>query len=103
MDAGDLKISKQVLGNDHDSTTFHFKIKLSREDGRALNGRYDYVDAAGESHTAALEDGIMEISMKNGESVVVKDLLPGTQYEVSEAEKQRLYRFLCRSDWSDRG
>ena len=86
VDAGDLKISKQVLGNDHDSTTFHFKIKLSREDGRALNGRYDYVDAAGESHTAALEDGIMEISMKNGESVVVKDLLPGTQYEVSEAE-----------------
>ena len=86
VDAGDLKISKQVLGNDHDNTTFSFTVKLSREDGRALNGHYDYVDAAGETHTAALENGAMTISVKNGESVVVKDLLPGTKYEVSEAE-----------------
>ena len=43
----------------------------------------------------SLEDGIMEISMKNGESVVVKDLLPGTQYEVSGGKRTALYRFLC--------
>ena len=89
VDAGDLKIEKTVADNDLDNTEFSFTVKLSREDGRQLNGRYDYIDADGNMQTVTLADGQFTVSMSSGESVTVKDLLPGTKYEVLEAENSR--------------
>ena len=96
VDAGDLKITKQVLGNEHDSTEFSFTVQFLRADGRVLNGRYDYVGADGRTYQAKLKDGQMTVSMKAGESVVIKDLLPGTRYEVKE-EANAAYASACDS------
>lgn len=86
VDAGDLKIEKVVPGATESTVDFEFTVKLTREDGRVLNGRYDYIDPDGNTQTITLENGSFTVAMGAGESITVKDLLPGTKYEVTESE-----------------
>lgn len=86
VDAGDLKIEKVVPGATESTVDFEFTVKLTREDGRVLNGRYDYIDPDGNTQTITLENGSFTVAMGSGESITVKDLLPGTKYEVTESE-----------------
>lgn len=86
VDAGDLKIEKVVPGATESTVDFEFTVKLTREDGRVLNGRYDYIDPDGNTQTVTLEKGSFTVAMGAGESITVKDLLPGTKYEVTESE-----------------
>lgn len=86
VDAGDLKIEKVVPGATESTVDFEFTVKLTREDGRVLNGRYDYIDPDGNTQTVTLENGSFTVAMGAGESITVKDLLPGTKYEVTESE-----------------
>lgn len=86
VDAGDLKIEKVVPGATESTVDFEFTVKLTREGGRVLNGRYDYIDPDGNTQTVTLENGSFTVAMGAGESITVKDLLPGTKYEVTESE-----------------
>lgn len=86
VDSGDLKIEKVVPGATESTVDFEFTVKLTREDGRVLNGRYDYIDPDGNTQTVTLENGSFTVAMGAGESITVKDLLPGTKYEVTESE-----------------
>lgn len=86
VDAGDLKIEKVVPGATESTVDFEFTVKLTRKDGRVLNGRYDYIDPDGNTQTVTLENGSFTVAMGAGESITVKDLLPGTKYEVTESE-----------------
>ena len=86
VDAGDLKIEKVVPGATESTVDFEFTVKLTREDGCVLNGRYDYIDPDGNTQTVTLENGSFTVAMGAGESITVKDLLPGTKYEVTESE-----------------
>ena len=85
VDAGDLKITKQVTNHVEDDTTFDFTIHFDRADGNGvLNGRYEYSIDGGELQTATLVDGNMTVSLKAGQSVTIQDMLPGTKYTVTE-------------------
>ena len=85
VDAGDLKITKQVTNHVEDDTTFDFTIHFDRADGNGvLNGRYEYSIGGGELQTATLVDGNMTVSLKAGQSVTIQDMLPGTKYTVTE-------------------
>ena len=87
VDAGDLKITKTVLGNPGIKTAFTFNVRLTRdEEGNPpLHGRYDYIDASGNTRQVKLsEDGTFSVTLKAGESVTIKDLLPGTSYTITE-------------------
>lgn len=86
VDAGDLKIEKVVPGATESTVDFEFTVKLTRKDGLVLNGRYDYIDPDGNTQTVTLENGSFTVAMGAGESITVKDLLPGTKYEVTESE-----------------
>ena len=92
VDAGDLKITKTVSNNEADNTEFSFTVKLTRpatDDAdtseRPLNGYYDVIMADGTTQTQKLNNGELTVTMKNGQSVTIKDLLPGTQFTVTEA------------------
>ena len=84
VDAGDLKIEKAVTNDDFNTDSFTFTVKLTRENGDVLNGRYDYVDTSGTMQTVTLKNGQFTVSMKAGDCVTIKELLPGTHYEVTE-------------------
>lgn len=96
VDAGDLKITKTVSNNEADNTEFSFTVKLTRPatesttddtdtSERPLNGYYDVIMADGTTQTKKLNNGELTVTMKNGQSVTIKDLLPGTQFTVTEA------------------
>lgn len=95
VDAGDLKITKTVSNNEADNTEFSFTVKLTRPatesttdadtSERPLNGYYDVIMADGTTQTQKLNNGELAVTMKNGQSVTIKDLLPGTQFTVTEA------------------
>ena len=95
VDAGDLKITKTVSNNEADNTEFSFTVKLTRPatesttgdtdtSERPLNGYYDVIMADGTTQTQKLNNGELTVTMKNGQSVTIKDLLPGTQFTVTE-------------------
>ena len=96
VDAGDLKITKTVSNNEADNTEFSFTVKLTRPatesttddtdtSERPLNGYYDVIMADGTTQTQKLNNGELTVTMKNGQSVTIKDLLPGTRFTVTEA------------------
>lgn len=96
VDAGDLKITKTVSNNEADNTEFSFTVKLTRPatesttddtdtSERPLNGYYDVIMADGTTQTQKLNNGELTVTMKNGQSITIKDLLPGTQFTVTEA------------------
>ena len=96
VDAGDLKITKTVSNNEADNTEFSFTVKLTRPatesttddtdtSERPLNRYYDVIMADGTTQTQKLNNGELTVTMKNGQSVTIKDLLPGTQFTVTEA------------------
>lgn len=87
VDAGNLKIEKKVEGNDSDSSTFVFTVKFTRENGKPLNGVYDVEQADGEVVSVKLDEGEYRFTLKAGESITIKDLFPGTRYEVTERKK----------------
>ena len=95
VDAGDLKITKTVSNNEADNTEFSFTVKLTRPatksttddtdtSERPLNGYYDVIMADGTTQTQKLNNGELTVTMKNGQSVTIKDLLPGTKFTVTE-------------------
>lgn len=91
VDAGELKITKTVSNNEADNTEFSFTVNLTRPTTEAndtnekpLNGYYDVVMADGTTQTEKLENGELTVTMKSGQSVTIKDLLPGTKFTVTE-------------------
>ena len=84
VDAGDLKITKQVTNHVEDETEFTFTIHFTTKDDIDLRGRYEYSIDGGELQTATLVDGNMTVSLKAGQSVTIQDMLPGTKYTVTE-------------------
>ena len=91
VDAGDLKITKTVSNNEADNTEFSFTVNLTRPttetndtNEKPLNGYYDVVMADGTTQTEKLENGELTVTMKSGQSVTIKDLLPGTKFTVTE-------------------
>ncbi len=84
VDAGSLKIEKNVESSTQDPTTFNFTITFTRENRLPLNGYYELINADGNLQTVKLEEGKLSFSLKDGESIIVKDLLPGTHYNVEE-------------------
>ena len=84
VDAGSLKIEKNVESSTQDPTTFNFTITFTRENELPLNGYYELINADGNLQTVKLEEGKLSFSLKDGESIIVKDLLPGTHYNVEE-------------------
>lgn len=95
VDAGDLKITKTVSNNEADNTEFSFTVKLTRPatesttgdtdtSERPLNGYYDVIMADGTTQTQKLNNGELTVTMKSGQSVTIKDLLPGTKFTVTE-------------------
>lgn len=91
VDAGDLKITKTVSNNEADNTEFSFTVNLTIPTTEAndtnekpLNGYYDVVMADGTTQTEKLENGELTVTMKSGQSVTIKDLLPGTKFTVTE-------------------
>ena len=91
VDAGDLKITKTVSNNEADNTEFSFTVNLTRPTTEAndtnekpLNGYYDVVMDDGTTQTEKLENGELTVTMKSGQSVTIKDLLPGTKFTVTE-------------------
>lgn len=84
VDAGDLQIQKRVSGKADDDTTFYFTVAFTRENGKQLNGVYDVVMPDGKTEEIKLVNGKFTFALKNGESITVKDMLPGTKYLVTE-------------------
>lgn len=89
-----LDISNTVAGEfgnkDH---AFHFTITLKDADGKPLSGTYDYTGAAIAGVTAPADgtltldaDGKAEFTLKHGQSIVLKGIHIGEQYEVVETE-----------------
>ena len=75
LPCGDLIVTKALAGNDTDSNkTFSFTITLS---DTSINGEYSGVTFA---------NGIATITLKGGESKVIKGLPSGTGYVVTEAD-----------------
>ena len=70
--------------NTSDTTDFTFDVKFNRADGRVLNGSYDYIDGTGALQTGKLVEGVLTVTMKAGQTITIKDLLPGTTYEITE-------------------
>ena len=91
VDAGDLKITKTVSNNEADNTEFSFTVKLTRPatesttDDTDTSERPLIIMADGTTQTQKLNNGELTVTMKNGQSVTIKDLLPGTQFTVTEA------------------
>lgn len=84
VDAGDLTIQKMVEGKENDDTSFDFSVVFTRENGMLLNGVYDVKYPDGTVAAKKLVDGKIEFSLKSGESITIKDMLPGTNYVVTE-------------------
>ena len=88
-DAYDLTVEKQVVNSSETAPSFAFTLSFTKKDGSPLNGRYDYriTDANGKTvdkGKAVLKAGAFNVSLKNGQRVIVEDLLPGTRYTVEE-------------------
>ena len=85
VDAGSLKVTKQIANHASDSSEFDFTIHFDRADDKGvLNGTYEYRIDDGDLQTVTLENGDMTVTLKDGQSVTIYDMLPGTQYEVTE-------------------
>ncbi len=80
---GSLRISKTVSGNNGETERdFHFTVTLTDEAGSALAGSYSYTG----SKSGTVENGTLEVTLRNGESITIADLPAGTRYTVAEAE-----------------
>ncbi len=82
-------MEKQVVNSSETDPSFAFTLSFTKKDGSPLNGRYDYriTDANGKTvdkGKAVLKAGAFNVSLKNGQRVIVEDLLPGTRYTVEE-------------------
>ncbi len=83
-----LTISKTVVGSNTD-TAFSFKVELTNADGSECTDTFTYTvtDASGTQvgEAQSLVSG-GTIALKDGESAVISNTLPGTQYKVEEVE-----------------
>ena len=68
VDAGSLKIEKNVESSTQDPTTFNFTITFTRENGLPLNGYYELINADGNLQTVKLEEGKLSFSLKDDKS-----------------------------------
>lgn len=83
-DLGELTVSKSVKGSSLDRTAFGFELVLTNSKGEPLSGEYAYIDADGETKT--LTGGKLTFTLSDGQSIIVKNLLPGTRYTVKETD-----------------
>ncbi len=95
----DLTIRKKVYGNLGDKEKeWNFKIKLYAPEIKNLQGSYDYEKKEiNETEEEKIEKGSIklqkvddyyevEITLKDNEEIVIKDLLEDTRYEIEETE-----------------
>ena len=64
---------------------FGFEILIKNEDGSGLNGNYETEGTDIESLTFA--DGKAEFTLKDSQTLVIKNLPVGARYEISEVDK----------------
>ena len=78
---GTLTISNTVTGTGSNANdVFTFAVKLTNADDSALAGTYSYSGTGG---TGSIVNGIGTVSLKGGQSVLIKDLPAGTKYTVT--------------------
>lgn len=82
---GQLEISKTVVGDAADKEkAFNFTVTLKDKSGNELSGSFYYTGFNGASSGTITSGGT--IHLKDGQSIIIKDLPEGTTYEVQEAE-----------------
>lgn len=88
INVGDLRVSKTVTGDGADLTkSFRFTVTLSKDD-TPVKGTYQ-LDAKAGTKTGSIvfdENGKATFSLKNGESIAIKDLPADTKYSVVETQ-----------------
>lgn len=88
INIGDLKVSKTVTGDGADLTkAFRFTVTLTK-DNKPVKGTYK-LDAKAGTKTGTIvfdEHGKSSFTLKNAESIVIKDLPADTSYTVVETQ-----------------
>ena len=81
----DLTITKAVTGNlGNKAQEFIFKITASYKDNPVV-GSFDAVDEEGNKKTVTFDsDGKATVKLTHGQSLIIKDLHVGTEYEIEE-------------------
>ncbi len=88
-----IKLSKTIDNNTAAGTeTFTFNITLAAPSGGTLAESYPTVLAAVDgtqtTGTATVDNGVITVSVKNGEAIYITGLAEGTTYTVSEARHE---------------
>lgn len=87
---GDLEITKKVVVDPNNqqplTADYHFTVYLTDQAGNSLEGEYVYGLAGTSANAGTVKDGKAEFSLKDGQSMIIKNLPQGTQYTVEEAE-----------------
>lgn len=80
----DLQINKTVKGElANTEKVFAFTITLTGEDGKPINGTYNY-QKGNQTGTLKFKDGKTDIQLRHGESIVIKDVVAYTTYKIEE-------------------
>ena len=87
---GDLEIAKKVVVNPNNqqplTADYHFTVYLTDQAGNSLEGDYVYGLGGASANAGTVKGGKAEFSLKDGQSMIIKNLPQGTQYTVEEAE-----------------
>lgn len=84
----DLTISKTTAGNAVLSgDAFTVKIRLSRKDIVPVDGDYPMMDGAAET-TLTVKNGEATLKIRDGQTVMIKDIPVGTTYIVEETDER---------------
>ena len=88
VSVGSLKVSKSVTGNGADvNKKFEFKIKLTK-DSTPISGLYQFDSSLG-TKTGSInfdENGEASFTLKDQESLVIKNIPSGAEYEITESQ-----------------
>ncbi len=87
---GNLEITKKVIA-DQDSqqaldADYHFVVYLADQDDEPLQGDYVFGLAGATTNAGTVTNGKAEFSLKDGQSMIIKNLPQGTHYTVEETE-----------------
>lgn len=87
---GDLEITKKVVAPADDqaplTADYHFTVYLTDQDDNPLSGDFAFGLAGATANAGTVSGGKAEFSLKDGQTMVIKNLPEGTNYVVEEAE-----------------
>lgn len=87
---GDLEITKKVIAPANDpaprTADYHFTVYLTDQDDNPLSGDFAFGLAGATTNAGTVKNGKAEFSLKDGQTMVIKNLPEGTNYVVEEAE-----------------